>query len=152
MSLKAREILKNRRLGDILKSLNLIDDEKLNSILGHQSDSGVKIKLGEVLTKMGYVDKEVILSLVGKQLGHPYIRVTEYGKISDSVLKFIPQSIAKKHMVIPFAIEGDVLKIAMADPQEDDVRAALSVLADMEVEAYITSEEEINEAIKNNYS
>jgi len=149
MSLKAREILGKKRLGEILKSLDFIDDKKLQEILDKQKDS--KLKLGEVLSSMGYVDKEVILSIVGKQLGHPYIKVAEYGKIPQEVLQLVPKNIAEKNLLIPFAKEGDILKIAMAEPQEEEVRAAISILTNLEVESYITSEEEIIKAIKNNY-
>ncbi len=149
MSLKSRGILENKRLGEILKSLDFIDDKKLDEILEQQKSS--KMKLGEVLSSMGYVDKEVILSLVGKQLGYPFIKVSEYEKISDEVLKLIPGNIAQQHMLIPFAKEGDVLKVAMSEPQDEEVRKAISVLTGLEVKAYITSEEEIIKAIENNY-
>ncbi|NLB34900.1 MAG: hypothetical protein GX817_03660 [Elusimicrobia bacterium] len=39
----------------------------------------------------------------------------------------------------------------MTDPQEEEVRAAIALLTNLEVEAYITSEEEIIEAIEENY-
>lgn len=149
MSLKSRKILGNKRLGEILKSLDFIDDKKLDKILKQQKSS--KMKLGEVLTSMGYVDKEIVLSLVGKQLGHSFVRLSEYGKISEEVLKLIPKNIAQQHMLIPFAKEREVLKIAMAEPQEEEVRAAISILTCLEVEAYITSEEEIIKAIESNY-
>lgn len=149
MSLKSRKILGNKRLGEILKSLDFIDDKKLDKILKQQKSS--KMKIGEVLTSMGYVDKEIVLSLVGKQLGHSFVRLSEYGKISEEVLKLIPKNIAQQHMLIPFAKEGEVLKIAMAEPQEEEVRAAISILTCLEVEAYITSEEEIIKAIESNY-
>ena len=149
MSLKAREILGNQRLGEILKSLNFIDDRKLDEILERQKSS--KMKLGEVLSSMGYVDKEVVLSIVGKQLGHPYVKVSESGRIKKDALNLIPKNIAKQHMLIPFAIEQNILKVAMAEPQEEEVRAAISILTNLEVEAYITSEEEIIKAIEENY-
>lgn len=149
MSSKAREILGKKRLGEILKSLDFIDDKKLDEILEQQKSS--KMKLGDILSSMGYVDKDIILSLVGKQLGHPYIKVSEYEKIADEILQLIPKNISRQHMLIPFAKEGNVLKIAMAEPQEDEVRAAISILTSLEVEAYITSEEEIIKAIEQNY-
>ncbi|MBN2407929.1 MAG: hypothetical protein JXJ19_09570 [Elusimicrobia bacterium] len=149
MSVKAREILKKQRLGEILKSLDFIDDKKLEEILKQQKTSNMK--LGEVLTSMGIVDKEVVLSLVGKQLGHPYVRLSDSGGIPEDVLKYIPKSIAQQHMLIPFDMEGDKLKVAMAEPQEEEVRAAISILTNLEVEVYITSEEEIIRAIKENY-
>lgn len=149
MNSDPKENLKKKRLGEILKSLDFIDDKKLNEILEKQKSSNMR--LGEVLTSMGYVDKEVILSIVGKQLGLPYIKVSEYGKISQDVLNLIPQLIAEKHMLIPFERDRDIIKIAMAEPQEKEVIKAISVLTDLEVEPYITSEEEIIQAIRNNY-
>ena len=124
MSSKARKILGKKRLGEILKALDFIDDKKLDEILEQQKSS--KMKLGDILSSMGYVDKDVILSLVGKQLGYSFIKVSEYETISDEILQLIPKNIAKQHMLIPFAKEADVLKIAMAEPQEDEVRAAIS--------------------------
>lgn len=149
MSLKSTEILKKKRLGEILKSLNMLDDEKLNEILEKQQCCN--LKLGEVLTSMGYVDQEILLSLVGKQLGSPYIKVSEYGSIPADVLGLIPRRIAELHMIIPFEQQGNVLKLAMADPQEEEIRSAVSILTNMEVESYITSEDEIIKAIGNNY-
>lgn len=149
MSKRSRELLTNKRLGEILKSLDFIDDKKLEEILEQQKSS--KMKLGEVLTSMGYVDKEVVLALVGKQLGHSYIKLSEYGNIPSEVLELVPVNIAKQHMLIPFDRDDEILKIAMADPQEEEIRAAISVLTDLEVEAYITSEEEIINAIDANY-
>lgn len=148
MSLKARKILGKKRLGEILKSLDFIDDKKLEEILEQQKSS--KMKLGDILSSMGYVDKEIILSLVGKQIGNPYIKVSEHETIPEEVLQLIPKNIAQQHMLMPFEKEGDVLKVAMADPQEE-VRAAISILTSFEVEAYITSEEEIIKAIEKNY-
>ena len=45
MGLKAKDILGNRRLGEILKSLDFIDDKKLDEILEQQKET--KMKLGE---------------------------------------------------------------------------------------------------------
>ncbi len=149
MSKESKKILGKKRLGEILKSLDFIDDEKLENIL--QEHKGSKMKLGEMLSSMGYVDKEVVLSIVGKQIGTPYIKVSEYGDIPQGVLNYIPKNIAAKHMLIPFEIENNVIKVAMAEPQEEEIRTSISVLTDMEVEAYITSEEEIIDAINSNY-
>ncbi len=149
MSIKAKESLGKKRRGEILKSLDFIDDKKLDEILEQQKSS--KMKLGDILSSMGYVDKDIILSLVGKQLGHSFIKVSEYGKIPKEVLEYIPKKIAKLHMVIPFAQKGDILKVAMADPQEEEIRAAISVITTLEVESYIASEEEIIKAIESNY-
>ncbi|MFH1415264.1 MAG: hypothetical protein ABIH89_04195 [Elusimicrobiota bacterium] len=149
MSLKAREILANKRLGEILKSLDLIDDKKLSEILEKQKTS--KMRLGDILSSMGYVDQEIILSLVGKQLGYSYLRISEYGKIPADIIQYVPANIARQHMLIPFEKKNEVLKVAMSEPQDEDIRAALSLLTGLNVEAYITSKEEVIKAIEKSY-
>lgn len=144
-----KELLKQKRIGEILKSLDFIDDEDLQKVLEKHKNSGKKI--GEVLSSMGLADREVILSIVGKQLGHPYIKVSEYGNIPEGILKYVPEFIARNHLLIPFDMENNTLKVAMSDPQDEEVRAALSILTGVEVTAYFTSQEDILEAIRKNY-
>ncbi|MDA3793020.1 MAG: hypothetical protein PF545_05145 [Elusimicrobia bacterium] len=144
-----KEILKQKRLGEILKSLDFIDDEELKKVLEKHKNSDMKI--GEVLSSMGFADREVILSIVGKQMGHPYIKVSEYGNIPGEILRYVPEVTARNNMMIPFDRETDRLKVAMSDPQSEEVRAALSILSGLEVEAYLTSEDEILTAINKNY-
>ncbi len=146
---QSKKNIKKQRLGEILKSLNLLDDSQLEEILEKQKES--KLRLGEVLTQMGYVDKEILLSLIGKQLGHPYIKVSEYGHIPGELTRLIPRSIAEKHMLVPFEKKGETLLIAMTDPQESEICSAISILTGFEVEPYITSDEEIKKALENNY-
>ncbi len=141
--------IKNKKLGEILKSLDFVDDDKLTEILRRQKNTNMK--LGEVLSSLGCVDKEVILSLVGKQLGFPYLKLSEAEDISKEVIKYIPEKIARMHMMIPFDKKGDTLKVAMAEPQNEKVKNAISILTNLKVSAYITTEEEIIEAINKNY-
>ncbi|NLB34901.1 MAG: hypothetical protein GX817_03665 [Elusimicrobia bacterium] len=88
MRKKTKENLKNQRLGDILKSLNLLDDKTLEQLLERQRHSN--LKFGEVLSLMGCVDQEIVLSILGKQLGHPYVKVSEHCPLDMEVLKDIP--------------------------------------------------------------
>ncbi len=149
MKQDSNKILKEMRIGEILKSLDFIDDAELKKVLEKHKKSGGRV--GEVLSSMGFADREVILSIVGKQIGHPYINVSEYGKIPTKILNYVPEFAARNHMIIPFEKTGSSLKVAMSDPQNDEVRAALSVLTGLEVTAYLTSEEELLSAISKNY-
>ncbi|MGM0568387.1 MAG: hypothetical protein ACQESB_04130 [Elusimicrobiota bacterium] len=150
MSKKSKKILSKKKLGEILKSLDFIDNAKLEEVLRTQKESDMRI--GEVLSSMGYVDREVVLSLVGKQMGIPFVKVSEYKSIPQEILNYIPLNVARKNILIPFDRKEDILKIAMAEPQVKEIRHAISVLTGMKISPHISSEEEIKKAIELNYS
>ncbi|MGM0441502.1 MAG: hypothetical protein ACQEQC_03680 [Elusimicrobiota bacterium] len=149
MNEEISDYFKNHRLGQILKSLDLIDNEKLEEVLDKYRRSN--LRLGEILTHMGYVDKEVVLSLVGKKLGTPYIRLSEYEDIDHRLLVLIPEEIARKNELIPFQKKNNKLKIAMVEPQNEKVKNSIEVLTGYEVQAHIATKEEIDKAIEKNY-
>ncbi len=144
-----KDYCKNHRLGQILKSLDLIDNDRLEEVLDKYRKSN--LRLGEILSHMGYVDKEVVLSLVGKKLGAPYIRVSEFGDIDKELLALIPREIAQKNELIPFKKEEKKIQIAMVEPQNEKIKSSIEILTGYNVVAHIATKEEINKAIENNY-
>jgi len=82
------------------------------------------------------------------------------GKAQDSLreklpepeaLQLIPEAMARKYNAIPLAIEGNVLRVAMANPTDILALEALASLSQMRVESEEASAEEILEAIDFNY-
>ena len=66
-------------------------------------------------------------------------------------LQLIPEAMARKYNAIPLAIEGNVLRVAMANPTDILALEALASLSQMRVEPEEVSAEEILEAIDFNY-
>ena len=66
-------------------------------------------------------------------------------------LRLIPEAMARKYMAIPLALEGNVLRVAMANPTDILAMEALASLSQMRIEPETASTEAILEAIDFNY-
>ncbi len=66
-------------------------------------------------------------------------------------LQLIPESMARKYNTIPLAVEGNVLRVAMANPTDIFAVEALASWSQMRIEPETATVEEILEAIDFNY-
>ena len=66
-------------------------------------------------------------------------------------LQLIPEGIARKYSVIPLTVNGNVLRVAMANPADILALEALATRSQMRIEPEEASAEEIQEAIDFNY-
>ena len=66
-------------------------------------------------------------------------------------LKLIPEAMARKYNAIPLAIEGNVLRVAMANPSDILALEALASWSQMRIESMPATSEEVMEAIDFNY-
>jgi general secretion pathway protein E len=66
-------------------------------------------------------------------------------------LRLIPETLARKYVAIPVAIEGNILRVAMANPSDILALEALASLSQMRIEAEAASPEDVFEAIDLNY-
>ncbi|MFH0913816.1 MAG: GspE/PulE family protein [Chloroflexota bacterium] len=66
-------------------------------------------------------------------------------------LKLIPEEMARKYITIPLTVNGNVLKVAIADPDNMLAIEALAAKSQMRIESELASAVEIREAIDFNY-
>jgi general secretion pathway protein E len=66
-------------------------------------------------------------------------------------LQLIPEAMARKYQAIPISVEGNVLKVAMANPSDIMALEALASWSQMRVEPEAASREEVIDAIDFNY-
>ncbi|HBT49628.1 MAG TPA: type II secretion system protein GspE, partial [Caldanaerobacter subterraneus] len=137
-----------KKLGELLVEVGLITEEQLKHAMEVQSKTGEK--LGKVLTKLGYVTENQILEALEFQLGIPHVDLQKY-YIDPEVAKLVPESVAKRHLLIPVKKSEDGLYVAMADPLNifalDDVR----IITKQNVKPLIASESSILKAIDRIY-
>ncbi len=69
----------------------------------------------------------------------------------SDALQTIPESMARKYLAIPLAIDGNVLRVAMANPSDIMALEALASWSQMRIEAESAPREAILEAIDFNY-
>jgi len=102
-----------KRLGDMLIVDGLLTPEQLSEALKEQKLR--RRRLGKVLIELELISEESMLECLSRQLSVPLIDIHTY-EIEPEVLRLVPASIAKKHLVMPIMKEGDSIILAMADP------------------------------------
>jgi type IV pilus assembly protein PilB len=113
------------RLGELLVEAGLVTQEQLDLALQQQQASGER--LGKVLVTMGVSTQDAIARAVANQLGIEYVNVQALN-ITDEVLTALPETVIRRHQVIPVRVEDNTLVLGMVDPLDvlalDDVRRA----------------------------
>jgi len=138
-----------KKLGDLLVEVGIITAEQLQEALEEGKIRGGK--LGEVLMELGYITEDVLLAFLGKQCGVSYVSLSEYGEIDEEVIKSVPESVARHQTLIPIALDGNTLTIAMSDPLNVFAIDDLRLMTGKEINVVIASESEIKNAIEKYY-
>ncbi|WP_163193152.1 GspE/PulE family protein [Clostridium thermarum] len=102
-----------KKLGEILVSSGVITEEILQKVLVLQKNSGKK--LGETLVTEGFTTEDQIMEAVKNQLGIQYINLDSIN-IAQDTINTIPETLARKHELIPVEVVNGQLLVAMADP------------------------------------
>ena len=135
-----------KALRQVLVETGLVTSEQLKEI-GSQKG---RPKLGELLVERGIITPEELAMVLGLQLGLPYVDLNTH-QIQPEALKMIPESMARKHNVLPLEISDDALRVAMADADDVLTLEALSIQTHMRIEPVVAIPEEIRKAIDRTY-
>jgi hypothetical protein len=104
------------RLGELLVNEKLITREHLEEALQAQVIFGGK--LGTIMIEMGLLSEKTMTGALKQLLGFPCAQPEDLEDIPRNVIEIISLELAEKHMVIPVAVSGRKLTLAMADPRD----------------------------------
>jgi len=139
---------KRKLLGEMLIAEGLISREQLERALAEQKLHGGRI--GTLFRSMGFVTEEDIIKVLGKQLNIQAISLSSI-IIDPDVVKIIPETMARRHQVIPLFKKDRVLTLAMVDPLNvfaiDDLRRATGI----EIQPVVSSETDVMKSIDRFY-
>jgi type IV pilus assembly protein PilB len=132
------------RLGDKLVSKNLINEKQLKECLKAQKTTGKK--LGEILIQKNLITQEDLANVLKEHLNLERITLTP-SNIDNYAAKLVPENICKRYLIIPFKIENNKLYLAMHDPQNREAIQDVRRISNMEVVTFISTIDEINQAL-----
>ncbi len=135
-------------LGELLQKAKLITKEQLNEALLVQKIEGKG--LGAILMRLGYLNEENLVSFLSRQYHVPGIKLSNY-KVDRSLLKLVPYSLARKYRLIPLAVEGESLRIAIADPSNSEAIDEVAALTGKEVFTFVAAQSVIMAAVEKYY-
>ncbi len=141
-------INQRKSLGEGLVEQKIISDDQLQYA---QKESG---RTGESLTKtlikLKLAKEDAISTFFEEQLGIPKVDLKSY-LIDPKIIALIPESLAKKHTIIPLFKTGDTLTIATADPLNIFAIDEVRIKTKSNVEPAVATETEIKDAINQYY-
>lgn len=133
-----------KQLGDLLIERGKITTEQLDEALERQRTSGEP--LGQMLVDAGYLTESDLLKMLAEQLGLEFIELSDY-KIDLSAVAMLPQSTAKKNLVLPVGFEENKLVVATSDPTNVFIFDDLRIMTGFEIKPVVASKEDLLETI-----
>lgn len=136
-------------LGDILLAEGLITQEQLEQALQKQLELPGH-HLGEILIDLGLCNSEQIQTALATKLGIPFVSLDEF-EIKARTLNIIESDIAMNYNLLPLALAGNHLIVAMENPLDQEAIELLQMKTNLTIDAVMTSRNDISEALHKYY-
>ena len=134
---------KKIRLGDVLMSRGLIDQNQLNMALKEQKEKGRM--LGEMLVELGYVTQEKINDILCEMLNIEFIDL-QVEEPEENVRDLIPEEVMRKYTLVPMRYDktnAGVIQVAMADPMNILAMDDINIITGKQVSPYLANASDI---------
>jgi len=142
--------MQSAAIGEIFVSSGLITEDQLQQALEKQRQLKSQEQIGDLLVSMGLITERDRVRALGEQWGVPYIDLTEV-KVEDDVTSVISQELARRFKVFPVSRSQKKITLAMKNPLDIFAIDEIRLITGKEVEPVIAIEEDIINAISNNY-
>ncbi len=140
--------LPKKRLGNVLVEAGLITPEQLAQALELQEAAGVR--LGQVLVARGLVNDIDVAKTVAAQMGLSFIPDAEL-RPDPAVARLIPESLARRFLVLPLEERGDRLVLGMVDPFNVFAADEVRKIVGREITPVVVTERGLNKAVQQVY-
>ncbi len=135
-------------LAELLLREKVINQDQLKTAADYEKKN--KVTIGSALVTLGHVSEEEMAQALSRQLGYPYIDLSQF-EVYPDVINLIPVDIAKKHIIMPIHRIRSFLTMAMVDPTDLDVIENVRFRTSLSIQPVIASESGINDAINKYY-
>ncbi len=137
-----------KQLSSLLLDAGLVGSEQLEEAKKVQERTG--LPLGRALVYLGYISQKDLVKMIATQLGLEFVDLTEV-KPQKEAIDLLPEDLARKHLVLPLALEDGKLKLALSNPGDKEAISEIKSLTGLEIEKAIAFKDEIKEALDRNY-
>ena len=137
-------IRKVKPLGEILVEKRVLTQGQLDEalVVGKRTNT----RVGNVIVKLGYATEKDIAAGLADQYQLPFVMLSTT-TIPTKTVKLIPESVARRYMVIPVSVEADTLSVAMIDPLNVFAIDELRRITGLQIKPVVSTEAEITRAI-----
>lgn len=137
--------LNEQKLAETLIQLNLLTAEQWNDVAAESKQYNIPPE--DLLVQKKILTNEVLAKARAISLQIPYVDLSRF-EIPRSVSMLIPPAVSRRYTMIPFQVDGEVMKVAMTDPTDFQAMEYLRARSKGKVEIYVSNPDDISSIIK----
>lgn len=134
-------IITEEQLKTLILKDKIADEKKLEEVEVYAKE--LKIPFEEALIQKNVISDENLGVLRADFLKLPFIILSKIS-IPEEVFKLVPERLARKQKVVPFARDSNGLKLAMADPRNKEIQEFVAKKTGEKISVYLATEKDIN--------
>lgn len=108
------------------------------------------IDLGQALVRLGYASEEHVMKAKAKANGMEYVNLNKVD-IPETVVELMPEAVARENNVLPIAVDGNSLQVAMSEPGDVETVEKLRFILNRDVRVVLATRSSITAAINRLY-
>jgi type IV pilus assembly protein PilB len=138
-------LITDEQLKSLVLKNGLLDEKGFAEIEDEARSTGYT--LAETLVERDIITDENLGILISDFFKYPFIILSKT-TISPEVFNIIPEKMARRKKVIPFAMDAAGVKLAMADPSDKELMQMISKKIGLPAIAYLATEQDISNALR----
>lgn len=140
MSTAPRPSAGRKTAQEVILEARLVSPENL--VIAEQESLKSGRPIQQIVVEKKWADKVDVLQVLSREWRTKAVDLAEM-EIDPEVVHLLAENVTRKHLVIPFAKEDQVLLLAMADPRDFMVSEDIHIKTGLEVQRYLAMPEDI---------
>ncbi|MEL6317620.1 MAG: hypothetical protein AAFR16_08295, partial [Pseudomonadota bacterium] len=115
-----------------------------------RQEMDARTRLDQALVRLGLVDEVVAAKALAEEIGAPFAGESDY-PACPIAMDLLPQRFVRESLALPISDDGELLRIAIADPLDDYVIRAIQLKTKRQVEVACAAPERLEREIARLY-
>ncbi len=135
----------------ILLQNGTITEEQFDKVRLESVSSGQPVE--QIILQHNYAAEGAVYKAKAELSGLPYAEINQIG-VSPEALNLIPESVAKRYQVLPFAVDKEkrILSVAMTNPADLSATDFIEAKAGMKIQPFMSAPTDLSQAIDDRYT
>jgi type IV pilus assembly protein PilB len=139
---------RKKLIGQVMKELRLVHEGQIQEALATQRESGGMI--GQILIELGHITEPDLNRALAMQMGIEEVSLDGV-EIPEELIKAMDGPTANIFRVLPFAVDGHEVSVALADPSSTTCLDDLRFMLGRDVVPYLAPGEQIDALLKKHF-
>ncbi len=134
-----------KQIKEFIISSGILEKNIVEKVFADAKKGGIAFE--ELLVKQNLITQERLGKIRAYLLGVPFVNL-ENEKIPPEFLELIPESIARRHHIVPYRKKDETLEVAMLDPEDLQTIEFIKKKTGLKIEPRLTSLESLQNIYK----